>query len=525
MRNSVGLLHLFIVGCASIAIYFVGLLQPFPLLQLYDTPHQYLGPLTDHQRPAALQYSLTIASLMLLYAVGWWLCRRTTPTWRAWTIVVGGASVSGILLLFVHPIGAGDIYDYLFTGRIITEYDANPYMTKLSQYAHDPFYEFVGWKHKRSVYGPLWQLLGIGTVRLAGPGLLAGLLAYKIVVLLAGIAALFVIRTILLRIAPAYALQGVYLFGWCPLVLIETAVNGHNDTVMVLCILLCFLALMHHRIVLALAALSCATLVKYTALMFLPLVLLSLWLEACQRSPLTGEQVASARLGPWSALVHRIRLYLPDRQSLVAQLSVTLRGAFGFTLPLIVLYAPFWEGWITLDALNDHTEMWTNSPTALLFYHYRAALGQDAAGALVLRLSLGILALTYLLIVLRQRHSGIPALIARCGTLLWVYLLVCNPWFQPWYLIWLLGFVALEPRPSLFWRAWAFALGGQASYIFFSFPFFGNVGHPQYRSPGHCGDVDICATAGGYIGESWCRLVRSSQNVDETERKGIALWL
>lgn len=94
------------------------------------------------------------------------------------------------------------------------------------------------------------------------------------------------------------------------------------------------------------------------------------------------------------------------------------------------------------------------------------------AGRLSLQYSLVLLASAYIGIMVWQRHTGILALAARCGALLWIYLLACNPWFQPWYLIWLASLVALDARPIHFWRFWAFLLGTEASHLFWTYPFF-----------------------------------------------------
>ncbi len=457
--------HLWTIWIGSIIIYIISLLRPFSLLRLYNLPHQYLGPLTNHAPSGAFRYAISMIGLLLLYALGWQICRRLIATPAVWRLVIGGSILTGAMLLFVQPYGAGDIYDYFFTGHVSAQYAANPYLFIPKDYADDLYFQFVGWQHIRSVYGPLWQLLGIGAVTLTQSHLLAGLLAYKLVVLVAFIATTLVIRRILQRLAPALALQGTYLFAWCPLVLIETAVNGHNDSVMTLGITLCFLALSHKRIALALAGLSSAVLVKYTALLFLPLILLYLWLEM-------PGYARDIRPTPWTGTGELIRAYLPDRQTFLPRLNLLMQAAAGFALPVVLLYAPFWVGWHTLDALRDYPEMWTTSPSAVLFYNLRNWLGDDMAGRLSIQFSLALLASAYTSIVLWQRHTGILALAARCGILLWIYLLVCNPWFQPWYLIWLASLVALDIRPVHFWRFWAFLLGTAASYLFWSYPFF-----------------------------------------------------
>ena len=49
---------------------------------------------------------------------------------------------------------------------------------------------------------------------------------------------------------------------------------------------------------------------------------------------------------------------------------------------------------------------------------------------------------------------------------LW-FLFVCNPWFQPWYVIWPLAFAALQPwRTRVVWAVGLFCLTALVSYVF-----------------------------------------------------------
>ena len=50
------------------------------------------------------------------------------------------------------------------------------------------------------------------------------------------------------------------------------------------------------------------------------------------------------------------------------------------------------------------------------------------------------------------------------GLLLW-FLLLCNPWFQPWYLLWALALLAIQPwRSRLAWGLAVFCCTAMLSY-------------------------------------------------------------
>ena len=61
------------------------------------------------------------------------------------------------------------------------------------------------------------------------------------------------------------------LFGWSPLLLFETIGNGHNDIVMMVCVLGAFLCMLRGRARTAFMLLVLGALVKYVSAVFVPL--------------------------------------------------------------------------------------------------------------------------------------------------------------------------------------------------------------------------------------------------------------
>jgi hypothetical protein len=93
-----------------------------------------------------------------------------------------------------------------------------------------------------SAYGPLWYLASGIPTALAGDGLISNLVAQKSLV------AAFFLGTVLLVaaaarvVAPDRAVFAAVLVGWCPLLLWESAGNGHNDSLMALFLTAAFVA-------------------------------------------------------------------------------------------------------------------------------------------------------------------------------------------------------------------------------------------------------------------------------------------
>src|SRR4029077_3888067 len=83
-------------------------------------------------------------------------------------------------------------------------------------------------------------------------------------------------------------LRIVVLFAWSPLLIFEAIGNGHNDIVMMACVLAAFCLMLRGRAQLAFALLVLGALIKYVSAVFVPL-----WLvyELHQRARKKESQV------------------------------------------------------------------------------------------------------------------------------------------------------------------------------------------------------------------------------------------
>jgi hypothetical protein len=70
-------------------------------------------------------------------------------------LVVGLAVGYAIVILLLPLPASGDVYSYAFYGRIMSVYDANPYVATPSMFSFDPMYPGVPtfWVSTPSVYG------------------------------------------------------------------------------------------------------------------------------------------------------------------------------------------------------------------------------------------------------------------------------------------------------------------------------------------------------------------------------------
>jgi hypothetical protein len=424
-----------LAGLAGLSnlIYWLAYSRPFSLLKYYD------HPLFDLRRysagaPNARWVLLAAFGIQIgLYLLGWRLARRARGR-GAWGIVIAGSLVSASILLLMFPIGAADLFDYIMHGRIFSLYGANPFFDPGRQFANDPFFPYMGWRDWPSVYGPLWELIGGTAARLAGQGIIANVLVFKAFIGAFYFASILLVAATLQQTAPDYALAGVLLFAWNPIVLYETFGNGHNDIVMVFWILLAAWLLTEHHYSMAILALMAGGLIKYIPLLLVPVAGLLAFRDLERRR---------ARLG-----------------------FVAITGISAAAL-VAASYYPFWEGIKTLTVFK-HQNLVTTSLPAVLTVWLGPVWGFARTDAF---LSRAIMIATGAIVIWRSLCAWADrSQFSFARNVFWIllgYLLFTCPWFQEWYTVWPIAIAALVPSAPVLLLALALNLGGLTKHFVF----------------------------------------------------------
>jgi alpha-1,6-mannosyltransferase len=425
--SSVATIVLTGVAGLNFLIYLFAFVYPYNLFKLYSYPH--LGVRRFAQdNPMVIWW---LASVFVIQCGLYWLGWRSAQHAKgriAWFIVLGGALAFSVVLLFMYPFDAADIFDYIMRGRILGVYGANPFQDVAEQFISDPFYPYVTWRRLPSPYGPVWEILAGGTARMSGDSIIANVLAFKLVSGIFTIASIALVALILRRTAPERALAGVTLLAWNPVVLSVTLGNGHNDITIVFCMLAAVWALIQQRYTLAILALVLGTLFKFIPLLLLP--------AACLIALRT----------------------LPNTRARVRFLGVTTLAVVAV---IILTYGPFWYGLETLQGLNRQSLFFTASLPAFFYTWLWPTLGRDQAAFIV---NLITTSLTVLFVLWQSWHTWRdPSWLRFCQVAVNIflfYLLLTCSWFQQWYTIWPLGMATLLPSgPTVYL---AMILGGYA---------------------------------------------------------------
>ena len=304
-------------------------------------------PLTTHynQAPPAdiyvlskawwqgLLYGLLLTALFGAYGLAWW---RAEVEDRPVRIIWLAAILFVLLLLFVFPINATDIYRYFLRGRVASLYGESPYLLAPDQFV-DPYLPLAGeWQSFTSPYGPLWEMVAFLLTWLAhrlasgGQVLLFGLLSFKVLA-----SALFLGSGYLLgwRRSPTRLL----LWLWNPALLLTFVANGHNDSLMLFWFILGWLCVRRERLYLAWFFFMLAVLSKPIGLLALPFLFIYLW----RRQGEGGWSLPFVGLTALMSLALVWLLFLPfgSPLDLGRRLLTESTGFLGFSLVTLLILA------------------------------------------------------------------------------------------------------------------------------------------------------------------------------------------
>ena len=415
------------IGLASGVLYLVGYLVQWSIFrngqQARVAGEVFRGTSPDGAR-LALELGVYWATTALLFALYAWvliLCRRGfLRDGRTRRLALAFPVLFNVGLLFGRPYQSIDALTYVAHGFMGATYGVNPYARPAAEIAYrDGTAELarqlasIGWLpvHGPSPYGALWTWIEVLAASLTGS--VAGtLLLLKVLVVAASLGCAALIWKILGRVRPEDQLLGTLVYLWNPLIVVEFATEGHNDALMVLCVLASLLFTVTARPALSVMGVALGVLVKYLPVIFSPAQAIYLWRTRQSTSRLT--------------------------------LSVSL--AFAVSLLLAVtLYWPFWIGADTFGAVRQQgLPFLAPTPSGILYWLLLQFFPPGDAASLTLRI-LGVLFVAFVVAV-GWRARDAAGLLRACAGISLVYLLVVSAGTWPWYAALPLALMALTPR-------------------------------------------------------------------------------
>ena len=422
--------------------------------------------------PALL--GLTLLGLLATYAYSLHhvsLLGEQERSRRRWLyILLIGALLFSVTLLVQPMLFSDDVFTYIFSGRILSVYHADPFNTAPFQFSTDPYLRWVVAGHDApNLYGPFWYYVSSFLVSIGGDNQVGTLLLFKGLAVLSHLVNIILVWSILGRIAPKRRVLGTLLYAWNPLILIELASSGHSEGVLLF--LLFFGTWLYVS--------RDSRWLKWITFMVFGLALSMNLIVALFIPLLLWFDVRSERAIPRAVVGFCYRAVL-------------------VLLPALVIWLPFWRGASTFFALTSAIDMqhFIHSPIGtlvgptraffrLIAYVLRFPPSWDpiSSADVTLRGSATfIFALIYGNVFGRVRHAplvegrfnldpdstlaGFDVLLYTWNVAVFAYLMLVSGWFWPWYLLWLL-WVAILRRFDAFTSTMLILSGTVLFFYFF----------------------------------------------------------
>lgn len=520
-------------GLSSLAVYAL-LVLAFPITFWWNHPHQAnnpnaindLGAITHYSPVAAVAFVLAVLWLfwcqfLALNALGRVGEARARLVRR---VAVGFPLAFTVVLVWMQPVTTTDLYGYVARGYLYAQLHFNPMTTAAFLL---PGHQLVS--RPPAPYGPAWLLLcGVFSI-ISGEHLLLNMLLFKAVGAISLIVCMLLVYRLALHFDRSRAMAAVIFFSWNPLVLFEAVGNGHNDIVMMACVLAALLLMVHRYARTAFALLVLGALIKYMAAVLIPL-----WLVYELNQRRTLRTVAA---GPVAALPGPLPSALPRRNGRSGQpaaqaaaasaataardrrhaLSLThvsssvVRSARGAitamseldrrasielmagaatigTLLAVGFYAPFWAGINTFAGLGQQVRplYYNGSIVQFLVAPFEVLIPPSHYTALdkTARLFFYALFAFYAWLQTHRLWSLGPRvtlrdLVTAGAKVLFASLVLIAFWFQPWYVVWVLPLAALSEDSFVRSRAALFSGGSLLTYAVGNFLFVHETGLGQ----------------------------------------------
>ncbi len=467
-------------GLLTLAIYF-GFVLAFPITEWWNQPHAStdpaqvndLGRITGYSPAAAMIF---VGAILALFACQFFALvgvgqlsgdvpARSVDRMIQRSVLLFPLAFAAVMI-WMQPVTTTDLYGYVARGYLYAHLHHNPMTT--------PAVLLPGGlqvNRPAAPYGPAWLLIAGLISRTFGDNLLAIMLAYKAIAFVFVAAALTLVDWLARRLYPERRLRIDVLFGWSPLLIFESLGNGHNDIVMVVCVLAALALMVKGRARTAFALLVLGALVKYFSAVFV-----ALWLayELRHRVRPAAEAVATTgdgqRVRRWLSVVTRFIREVDRRDAVNLLVSVFVIG-----LALVVaFYAPFWTGFKTFTGLSQQIQPLYYNGSIIGFLAGPLALlvpthAEQAALDKVIRLVCYAMFAGYIIIQVRRLWlrgptSDVRDVITAGAKLTFVALLLITFWYQPWYVVWILPFAALTEDAFVRRAGTVLALGSLLTY-------------------------------------------------------------
>lgn len=199
---------------------------------IYQQLQNFLIWLGYFNRPlSTLIYILLLLSLFLTYYLILKMVKKRTVDKRTvWMLIL----FSCLILFFSYSAFSHDLFNYMFDARIVTKYGLNPYSFKALDFPDDLWTRFMHWTHRTYPYGPLWLFITLPFSFLGFQKFTLTYFLFKLLFLFSYLISSYLVYLIVDKIKNKDSLYALAFFAFNPLILVESLVSPHNDSLMLL---------------------------------------------------------------------------------------------------------------------------------------------------------------------------------------------------------------------------------------------------------------------------------------------------
>ncbi len=174
--------------------------------------------------------SLFFIFLTIYFGLYFWLLKNTKHF--SWKLLI----ITSLILSFSYSMVSYDVFNYMTTAKVAFTHGENPYIIMPIDIPNEPNLAFTRAANKVALYGPTWILMTAIPHAFSMGNAWMSMVSFKLFAVLW----LWVMTYVLWRATKS--VRSVIFFALNPLVLIEIAVSGHNDIVMMTFMMLALMA-------------------------------------------------------------------------------------------------------------------------------------------------------------------------------------------------------------------------------------------------------------------------------------------
>ncbi|MFN8471935.1 MAG: hypothetical protein U0822_07045 [Anaerolineae bacterium] len=421
------------LGVVSVVVYVRWLVLPMTLTRYVAQPLLDLQKILGETPEATLFFLAVLLILFGLYYLGYSLVLNMSGRWLPWLVLIPPA-VSSAALIFMYPVTAADLFQYIWLGRIWALDGQNPFIVTPNMRPDELLYPYTIFRNFPTVYGAGFiQLSGV-LARLGGDSILRTVIIFKLAMILSYAGCLVLVYLILRRTRPALVWAGVYVMAWNPLVIFNTAGDGHNDIMMIFLVLLAIYLAQRDRWAEALVFLVLSASVKWLSLALVPVFLV-------------------------------VALRMMGRS---AWLKVGSGLAIGLGLAALI-QAPFFAGPASLvGGIPNIGSQFTASLATVMRDILSSHVSADQAAQVARLAAFGLFTILYIWQLFRLQGT-FDSLVYGAYQVFFFYLVIAAVWFQPWYVVWLVPLAALLVGLPVVERTVIFSFTAMLIHVFLGF--------------------------------------------------------